>query len=294
MSVSRRDFLKASSMLAAAFGLQVIGDDEAGAAEKLGGVIWLQGQGCTGCSMSLLSSLTGGPCEELLRHKMELKFHPTLMTAAGPNAVAAALAARAHGGYVLIVEGAIPTAAGGKFCYLWPGTTAWDGVQEFAKKAEYIVAVGTCAAYGGIPASVPPHGANLTGAKGLSQVVRGKTIINVPGCPPHPDWVVGTIASLLSGIVPARDAHGRPEAYFSNTIHNQCPYEDSYAEKYCLEELGCKGSITYGNCPGIRWNSMEPDGKGVNWCIGARSPCRGCTQPDFPDAMLPFHAEVED
>jgi hydrogenase small subunit len=295
MCLSRRNFLKASSALAAAFGLRALGGGEAIAAEEGDSpVVWLQGQGCSGCSMSLLNSLTGGTAEDLLRHKVQLTFHPTLMTAAGPNAVAAARATQNAGGYLLIVEGAIPTGANGRYCHLWPGTTALDGVREFASKAKYVVAVGTCAAYGGIPGSVPPGGTNPTGAKCLSAVLGGKTVINIPGCPSHPDWIVGTVASLLGGVVPARDAHGRPEMYFSNTIHNQCPYEDSYAEKLCLEDHGCKGPVTYGNCPRLKWNSVKPGGIGVNWCVGARSPCQGCTQPDFPDGMLPFHAEVEE
>ena len=174
MTVSRRNLLKASSLLAAAFGLRAIGDDEAVAAEKGGGLIWLQCQGCSGCSMSLLNSLTSGTSEELLRHKIDLKFHSTLMAAGGANAVAAAVPAA--DGFVLVVEGAVPAAAGGQFCYLWSGTTAWDGVREFARRARCIVAVGTCAAYGGIPASRPPHTINPTGARGLSAVVDGKLL----------------------------------------------------------------------------------------------------------------------
>lgn len=294
MTLSRRDFVKASSALAAAFGLQLAGVDEATAGESTTPLIWLQAQGCSGCSTSLLNTLTAGKLEDLLCSKLDLEFHPTLMAAAGPNAIAATTRAKNAGGYLLVVEGAIPTGANGKYCYLWPGVTACDGVREFAAKARYVLAVGTCAAYGGIPASRPPHGRNPTGAKGVSGVVQGKTVVNVPGCPPHPDWIVGTIASLLSGVVPARDAHGRPEAYFSNTVHNRCPYEDSFAEKYCLEDAGCKGEITYGNCPAVRWNGTEPGAVGINWCIGARSPCLGCTQPEFPDGMLPFHAEVKE
>ena len=257
-------------------------------------MLWLQAQGCTGCSISLLNSLTCGTAEDLLRETMQLKFHPTLMAAAGPNAVAAAMASRKTGGYVLVVEGAIPTGAGGDYCHLWPGTTAWDGVRDFAARAKYVVAVGTCAAYGGIAASSPPHGVNPTGAQAVSAVVRDTPIINVPGCPPHPDWIVGTIASLLRGSVPARDSRGRPRKYFSTTICERCPCDDGHNEQGCLEDRGCKGAVTLGNCPLKKWNNAQPDRPGVNWCIGARSPCQGCTEPRFPDGMLPFHAERDD
>ena len=287
MPVSRRDFLRATSALAAALGLRAIAPGAASAAEDKASVVWLQAQGCTGCSVSLLNSVTGGTAEELLRSTVDLSYHPTLMASAGPNAVAAAAAARNAGGYVLVVEGAVPMGAEGKYCYLWPGTTARDGVREFADKAAHVLAVGTCAAYGGIPAS----GANPTEARGVSHVVDGRSVINVPGCPPHPDWIVGTIASLLSGAGPAIDELGRPRAYFSDTIHNQCYYD---AEDYCLEEEGCKGQITHGNCPGVRWSGGTLGFRNVNWCVGARSPCQGCTHPDFPDGVLPFHREVKD
>jgi hydrogenase small subunit len=124
--------------------------------------------------------------------------------------------------------------------------------------------------------------------------VREKRVINIPGCPPHPDWIVGTIAKVLSGTPPVIDILGRPHALFSNTIHSQCFYESGLAAKYCLEERGCKGSRTFANCPAIMWNPLKAGEKGVNWCVGARCPCLGCTQPDFPDGMLPFHAEVDD
>jgi hydrogenase small subunit len=293
MSVSRRELLKASSALAAALGLRAIGADKVFAAGGDPPVVWLQAQGCTGCSISLLNSLTAGASEDLLREKIDLKFHPTLMAAAGPNAVAAATAARDAGGYVLVVEGAIPTGAEGHYCYLWPGTTALEGVRAFAAKAKHVVAVGTCAAFGGISGSVPAGGVNPTGAKGVSAVLGGTTVVNVSGCPPHPDWIVLTIASLLRGAVPARDASGRPRACYPDTVHEQCPYERGEAEDYCLEDYGCKGPVTYSNCPVLKWNSPTPGAKGVNWCMGAGSPCQGCTQPNFPDGMLPFHARVE-
>ena len=98
-------------------------------------------------------------------------------------------------GYVLIVEGAIPTADNGAYCELWPGTSALQGVQEFGANAALVLAVGTCAAYGGIPGAQP----NPTGIQSVSQVLQGKTVVNLPGCPTHPDWIVGSIAEVLAG-----------------------------------------------------------------------------------------------
>ena len=291
MSVSRREFLRASSALAAALGLRAVGAEPAFAAEGSPSLVWLQAQACSGCSISLMNSLTEGTCEELLQRKIDLKYHPTLMAAAGPNAVAAAAKAREAGDYVLVVEGAIPTGAEGKYCLLWPGMTALEGVRAFAERAKFIVAVGTCASFGGISGSVPPGEANPTGAKSVSAVLGGKTVVNVSGCPPHPDWIVGTVASVLSGTLPARDTSGRPRKYYYDVIHEQCPYHR--AEEYCLEDYGCKGPLTYSSCPAVKWNCTKPGAKGINWCMGAGSPCQGCTQPNFPDGMLPFHARVE-
>ena len=142
MPVSRRDFLRATSALAGAFGLRAMGAGSVSASEEGSSVVWLQAQGCTGCSISLLNSVTAGTAEDLLPSTVDLAYHSTLMGSAGPNAVAAATAAKNAGGYVLVVEGAVPTGADGKYCYLWPGTTARDGVREFAAKAEHVVAVG--------------------------------------------------------------------------------------------------------------------------------------------------------
>jgi hydrogenase small subunit len=91
---TRREFLAASSAVAAAFGLRAVGADAVSTADGGPAVLWLQAQGCTGCSISLLNSLTCGTADGLLRETMHLAFHPTLMAAAGPNAVAAAMASR--------------------------------------------------------------------------------------------------------------------------------------------------------------------------------------------------------
>ncbi len=299
MELTRRDFLRASSAIATALGLTGTGLlelKEAQAAETGVPVIWLQAQGCTGCSVSLLNSISFGTIDDLLINTLDLEFHPTVMAAAGEEAVSAAEAAYSQPGYVLVVEGAIPTADGGKYCYLWPGTTALDGVRTFSQNAACVLAVGTCAAYGGMAAGQP----NPTAAKGVEAVLdNGTPVINIPGCPTHPDWIVGTIAYLLAhDEIPSLDNRGRPRAFFNNTVHNRCPNRRKYynqklfatrlSEYGCLNKLGCKGKKTAADCPlpYRQWNSGGQGG--VNWCVGAGSPCQGCTEPDFPDGMSPF------
>ena len=127
----------------------------------------------------------------------------------------------------------------------------------------------------------------------MQSIVTGKTIINVAGCPPHPDWIVGTIASLIGGTVPELDDNKRPKTYYVE-MHDKCPYKEDPYKSYCLQESGCKGPVTRANCHTLRWNNTTPGAKGVNWCMGSRSPCQGCTQPNFPDGMLPFSATVDD
>ena len=297
--ISRRDFLKYCTTIAGAMGLTVSGLiklQNVLAAEGGPPVLWLQGQGCTGCSVSLLNSIYYMTADQLLLNTIDLDFHATLMAGAGDLAVSAAKEAYANEGFVLVVEGAIPTAGRGEYCYLWPGMTALKAVKTFSKKAAYILAVGTCAAFGGLVAGEP----NPTRAMSVSNLVGQKTVINIPGCPAHPDWIVGTIAYLLtSGKVPALDQYGRPLSFFQKTVHSECPNRHNFHDKAifaeklgdsgCLSKLGCRGIWTKADCPTRRWNSGSSGEYGANWCIGGRSPCQGCTEPGFPDSLSPWY-----
>jgi hydrogenase small subunit len=284
MQFTRREFLKATSALAAALGMRLpdLWGAEAGPAPT---VVWLQGQSCSGCSMSLLNYINAlGTIDKVLLNNVKMAYHPTIMAAAGSTAKAAAEAAREAGNYILVVEGAIPQKDEGRFCYLWPGTTALEGVRQFAPGAKHILAVGTCAAFGGIAAASP----NLTGAGGVSAVLGSdyaSRIFNISGCPAHPDWIIGTVAALIADNPPAVDANRRPRTFYGRRLH-ECQYGGT---PQCLERAGCKGPRTYTDCGRRRWNaSSARDQSGVSWCIEAGSPCLGCTEPGFPDAMMPF------
>lgn len=299
MFISRRDFLKYCVAMAGALGLEATGLtklQQVLASENQPPVVWLQGQGCSGCSVSLLNTIHYMTIDDLLIDTIDLEFHPTVMAAAGDLAVSAAEAAYDTGGYVLVVEGAIPTGENGKYCYLWPDMTMLGAVEKYSETAAFILAVGTCAAYGGMAAGAP----NPTQAKGVGEIVSGKPVINLPGCPAHPDWIVGTVAHLLThGEAPRLDFVGRPRNYYKSTVHSQCPNRKNFhaknifatelSEQGCLYKLGCNGKMTSSDCPMRKWNSGTAEGVGVNWCIGAGSPCQGCTEPGFPDAMSPFY-----
>jgi hydrogenase small subunit len=206
------------------------------------------------------------------------------------------------GNYILVVEGAIPTAKGGSYGTLGERNnkpvSMLSRLESLAANASAVIALGTCAAFGGIPAASP----NPTQCIGVAEALNSRNIavpvINIPGCPPHPDWFMGTVASiLLSGLPHPEDLdeYSRPKAFYGQTIHENCPRrayydEGKFAKKLgdpgCLYELGCKGPVTYADCPLRLWNN------GVNWCIGNGSPCLGCTEPGFPDIVSPFYEKM--
>ncbi len=274
-------------------------------------LVWLSASACTGCSISLLNTASPSIRNVLVDEvvpgvHINLRFHPNVMAAAGDMAIKVLeeTAAKRKGGYVLAVEGAIPMANDAVYGAI--GERNGQGVrmdtrlEELARDALAVLAIGTCASFGGIPAAAP----NPTGCQPVRKVLQAKGInkplINIPGCPPHPDWIVGTVASILLKGLPGPDDLDdflRPKAFYGQLIHENCPRrayfdEGKFAKKPgdegCLYELGCKGPITYADCPTRRWNN------GTNWTIGAGSPCLGCTQPEFPDMMAPFYTKLVD
>ena len=150
-------------------------------------------------------------------------------------------------------------------------------MRTLADKAAGILCIGTCAAWGGIPAA-PPNPTGVMGVKALT----GKDTINIPGCPTHPDWIVWAVVQLLLGNPIALDSYGRPTQFFSSTVHDLCPRNGANKAKNigvdntCLMDLGCRGPMTMANCPQQQWNNK------VNWCVDANAPCIGCTEPGFP------------
>ena len=274
-------------------------------------VVWLQTAACTGCSVSLLNSASPTVRNLLIDQvvpgfHINLRFHATIMAGAGEPAIEVLeeTAKEKKDGYILVVEGAIPTATDAVYGAIGERdgkpVSMEDRVVELARDAQAILAVGTCASFGGIPAAAP----NPTGCKPVSKILEAKGIskplVNIPGCPPHPDWFVGTVAGIiLSGLPKAEDLDDnlRPLAFYGKLIHENCPRrayfdEGKFAKKPgdegCLYELGCKGPITYADCPLRRWNN------GTNWVIGAGAPCNGCTQPEFPDQTSPFYEKLVD
>ena len=274
-------------------------------------VIYLQTAACSGCAVTMLNSASPTIKNVLIDQlapgvHINLKFHPVVMAAAGDMAIQVMedTAKRQKDGYVLVVDGAVPTADGGVYGAIGERNgkpvTMVQWVTELSADAMAVIAMGTCASFGGIPAAPP----NPTGCTSVQKVLAAqgiiKPLINIPGCPPHPDWFVGTVAGIiLNGFPKAEDLDDflRPKAFYGKLIHENCPRrayfdEGKFAKKFgedgCLYELGCKGPITHADCPLRRWNS------GTNWVIGAGAPCNGCTQPEFPNETAPFYEKLVD
>ena len=298
--MTRREFLKLCASSAVGLGISRIYIPEVvqaleSAASGNPPVVWLQGAGDSGCSVSLLNS-THPQIAEILLKIISLKFHPTVMAGQGEIAMDALFKVKeeAAGKFILILEGSMQTGAGGAYCEIGEKggkpILLTEAMAELAPHAAAVVAVGTCAAYGGIPAGKP----NPTNAMGLSKFL-GKPVVNIPGCPSHPDWIVGTLVHVLLYGLPDLDSFGRPVMFFGKTVHEQCPrysyfsegkYASQFGEEGCLIQLGCKGPITNADCPTRKWNT------GVTSCVENGGMCVGCCSPDFPDGTAPVYTAL--
>ncbi|WP_025324286.1 hydrogenase small subunit [Deferrisoma camini] len=294
MAHTRREFLRDAAMLAAGLGLGSgsvprLARALEGLAARRPGLVWLQGQSCSGCSVSLLNGERPGPAELLTRY-FSVWFHPTLSAATGDEALAAVDRAVNAGGYLLAVEGAMPLGMP-RACTVGDEPIA-SLVSRAAARARAVLAVGTCASFGGIPAAA----ANPTGAAPVSEVLARAGVsvphLNVPGCPAHPHWIVGTAVLVLHKNDITVDEEHRPTAFFGRPVHDQCPHFARYerqefartpGEDGCLFKLGCQGALTHADCPWRGWNG------GTNWCVRGRAPCTGCARPGFArDPAYPF------
>lgn len=289
--ISRRDFLKICTISCIAFGLDLsyapkMAEAVASNLNKKP-LIWMQGQGCTGCSTSLLSSLNPGP-EKILLDILSVRFHPTLMAAAGEQAISSWEKCVNEENFILVLEGSIPT-ADPRYCMV-EGQAFIDQFKKAAAKAQLVIAAGSCACYGGIPR------AGLTGAVGAQDILQGQKVLNLPSCPVKPNRLLGTILYCLSeNRLPRLDEHGRPLAYYRYTLHDSChrrlhyergeflqDWNDPQTKDWCLYYKGCKGMGTFTNCASDWWNG------GVNYCGSVGSPCSGCSQPEFYEQFAPL------
>lgn len=297
--LTRRQMMKFCAGVAATMGLsQAAGIRMALAAEnpKRPPVIWLHGQECTGCTESLLRSYHP-TLESLILDVISLDYHDTLCVGAGKQALdyKHKIMEEFRGKYVLVTEGGTPMAADGIYCKVG-GRTQVELVREAAAGAAAVIAIGSCASWGGVQSAFP----NPTGAVGTAEVIPGTTVINVPGCPPNPYNFLSTVLHILTfGEPPALDELNRPKFAYGRLIHENCerrPHFDAgrfalefgdagHRQGFCLYKIGCKGPETHANCPAIGFGDA---GEG-NWPVGIGAPCFGCTEKGV-GFTKPIHA----
>ncbi|MFZ0479676.1 MAG: hydrogenase small subunit [Terriglobales bacterium] len=290
--VSRRAFLRLCSVIVATapagMALAKAGS-VAEIAAKIGkarrpSVIWLHFQDCTGCTETMLR--TSAPdAASLILDIISLDYHETLMAASGAQAEAALQKAMTDnaGKYVLVVEGAIPTRDDGIYMQMG-GRPAVQVVKEAASKAAAVIAMGSCASWGGVPSADP----NPTGAVGVDTVISGKPIVNLPGCPPNPYNLLAVVLEYVTmNRLPELDDLRRPIFAYERVIHENCPRrahfdagrfanafgDEGHRKGWCLYKLGCKGPVTHAACSTRHFNEIPG-----TWPIGLGIPCLGCTE----------------
>ena len=262
-------------------------------------LVWLEFQDCAGNTESFLRA-SRPTVAQLILDTLSIDYHETIMAAAGHQAesnLANAVASK-RGQYIAVVEGSIPTGADGAFCTIG-GKAALQIAREVCGGAAATIAIGTCATFGGLPAAAP----NPTAALGVADAVPNlKNLINLSACPANADNLTALIVYYLTfKSWPPLDHYRRPLFAYGKSIHANCErraqfdagqYVEAWGDAghrngYCLYKMGCKGPVTFQNCPSIRWN------EGTNWPIGCGHPCIGCAEPDFWDKMTPFYQHLQ-
>ena len=282
---------------------------------------WLAGLSCDGCSIAAVGA-KNPTVEQLITGTIPglpkvILHHPVLSVTAGDKFMKAYHDAKngALGApYVVIQEGSVADETiAGEFGGYWSAmgtemtasgmhkpipTAHW--LRDLAPGAAAVIAVGTCATWGGIPAA----SGNVTNAMSVMDYLGkdylstlGLPPVNIPGCAPLGDNITETVASVLMflagvGPLPEFDELGRPAWMFQSTVHRGCvragnyeegKFAEEYGEKECLVELGCWGPV-------VQCNMVSRGAIGHNGgCMNTGGICIGCTMPGFPDAFAPFY-----
>jgi NiFe hydrogenase small subunit HydA len=271
-------------------------------------LLWLQSGGCGGCTLSWLGSELGPLVRTLSDEGIEVLWHPSLSQPSGADAIA--ILERCADGRepfdVLCLEGAAlrgPNGSGRFHVLAGTGLPMTDWIRALAARARHVVAVGSCAAYGGVASA----GANATDACGLQydaaapggllgadfRAAGGLPVINIAGCPTHPDWITESLIALARGRLAASDLdeYARPRFYADQLVHHGCRRNEYYefkasaeqpGDQGCLmEHLGCKGTQAHADCNLRLWN-------GGGSCLSGGYACIRCTEPGFEEPGHPF------
>ncbi len=300
--LSRREFIRLMAGLAAGAymaDMVVPRIAEAFAGKKKVPVIWLEMMTCSGNVLSAANTFHPG-MQEVLWDIIDLRYSNTLMAAEGERAIQELLRTlkEERGRYILIAEGTVATRANGMFSLIGHHLdgrpfTSLEAIKLTAPDAKHIMCLGTCASFGGPYAAKP----NPSDSKAVAAVID-EPVVNVPGCPANPDWAIGTLVHLILYGTPNLDGFRRPTMFYGKRIHDWCPrrqhfdngkFAEQPGEDACTYKIGCKGPVTFADCPTRKWNSEH-----VNWPVGANTPCIGCVNPGFPDSSSPFFEHLPD
>jgi len=264
--------------------------------------LWLQCGACGGDTMSFLGMDTPHLPAFLEEVQMTI-WHPSLSYGA-PNSYELLLADFRRGKRpldLLLIEGYIhggPATSGGYDTFRGEPKTAL--VDELAAKAGVVVAVGTCACFGGIGklGAIDAMGLQFYHRQSggfLGETFRsrrGWPVINLPGCPVHPMVLQDTLCAVCEDRLPVLNSYQAPEDWFGILVHQGCTRNEYH--EYRVEDndfggpgcmffhMGCRGPLTYAPCNKVLWNNR-------NSKTNAGVPCFGCTHPDFPQNHPFFH-----
>lgn len=264
-------------------------------------ILWLQGGACSGNTMSFLNAEEPSVCDLVTDFGINVLWHPSLGIELG-DGLQKLLRSVTAGEVpldIFVFEGTVILAPDGTGEWnRFAGRPMKDWVREISRAARYTIGIGDCATWGGIPATAP----NPTESTGLQFLKRdhggflgkdyrskaGLPVINIPGCPAHPDWITQVLVAVATGRAEdvSLDDLQRPKTFFSTFTQTGCTrnlhfaYKVSATEfgqrKGCLfYDLGCRGPMTHSPCNRILWNRQSSKTR-------AGMPCLGCTEPEFP------------
>jgi len=270
-------------------------------------LLWLQSGGCGGCTMSLLNAEQPNVFDAFKNSHINILWHASL--SANPSndftQVVNDITSDKVQLDILCVEGAAvtgPDGTGGFHMVSGMDIPMMTLIEQLAQKSQYTLAIGSCTAYGGMTRS----NKNQTDVKGLQYIAEQKggllgsdylsksdmPVINIAGCPAHPEWILHTIQAIALDKFDANeiDTVQRPKFYTEHLAHHACPKNEYYEYKAsaakpgqagCLmENLGCKATQAAADCNIRLWN-------GHGSCPKAGYACINCTAPGFEE---PGHA----
>lgn len=263
-------------------------------------LIWLKGGACSGNTMSFLNAEQPSVIELVTDFGIRILYHPSIGLEIGEQVKEVLMEALNEEVAldIFVFEGSVIQGSDGTGnMNFFAGRPTQDWVYDLSRIAKYVVAIGDCATWGGIMA-VPPNPTESTGVQfhktqkggflGKDFVTKsGFPVINIPGCPAHPDWMTQILVAIATGRMDdvLLDEFNRPKTFFTDFVQTGCPNVHSFQENLaggfgqkdgCLfYEVGCRGPMTRASCNRILWNRTSSKTR-------ANHPCLGCTEPGFP------------